>query len=595
MCGAPLPETGFRPVHEVVAELTRKCPDVVAVRCGDAALSYLELDEAARRVAARLSALGASPGDRVALLAEPSIAAIVGLLGILRSGAAYVPIDPAQPPLRIADIAADARVVAAVVTDQTRTRLSGMAFPMVSVAEVIAGGSTASPTTPVAAADPAYVIYTSGSTGEPKPVVVEHRQLSASTLARRMVYPAAPVFLLVSPLAFDSSVAGLWGTLTTGGSLVVATSGEIRDAERLVDLIERHRVTALLCVPSLYRALLDVAGRPGGQAPRSLETVIVAGEELPNTLVERHFAVLDQTALVNEYGPTEATVWASFHRFTAAAPVTIGGPIPGAHLYVLDENLHPTPRGVEGELYIGGAGVARGYLHRPQETARVFLPDPFAGEDGARMYRTGDLVRRNPAGGLDFLGRRDDQVKIRGYRIELGAVAAGLRQLPDVKEAVVLPDLDRTRLLAFLVAAPGATPESVRRDAADQLPPAMVPSRVFLLDRLPLTLNGKVDLARLRELALREERAVSLTAIGDSLTTQVAAAWAEVLKRPEVPFDANFFDLGGHSLAIFTLQEALHRHAGVRPPVVALFQHTTVTAQIALIRDGGAGPQQAPR
>jgi amino acid adenylation domain-containing protein len=588
--GDRLPSTGCRPVHEIVAELGRTRPAATAVRSGDSRLSYAELDIAAGAVAARLTAAGVGPDSRVALLAEPSIPAIVGLLGVLRSAAAYVPIDPAQPDLRIGEVLADARVAAAVVTGAMRTRIAGAGCPVVCVGDVMAADpDAAAPAAAGSASDAAYVIYTSGSTGEPKPVLVEHRQLAASTLARRAVYPDAPVFLLVSPLAFDSSMAGIWGTLTTGGCLVVATADEVRDAERLVGLVARHRVTTMLCIPSLYKTLLDVAERLGAQALRSLDTVIVAGEALPETLVDRHFAVLGQTALVNEYGPTETTVWATFHRFAAPTPVSIGGPVPGVNLYVLDRDLRPVPHDAEGELFIGGVGVARGYFDRPGATAQAFIPDPFAGQNGARMYRTGDVVRCNEAGELDFLGRRDDQVKIRGYRVELGAVAAGLRGIPDVKEAIVLPDGDRTRLLAFVVATAGTTPSSVRREAADRMPPAMVPSGVYLLDRFPLMLSGKVDLGRLRQVAERHERPVTTAVLGDGLSRRVAAAWSEVLGVSEVPVDANFFDLGGHSLAIFKLQEALQRHVGIRPPMVALFQHTTVTAQTALIRDGGAG------
>ncbi|MDG5805155.1 non-ribosomal peptide synthetase [Streptomyces ossamyceticus] len=492
--------------------------------------------------------------------------------------------------------------------------------------------------------DPAYLIYTSGSTGEPKGVEVGHRQLAASTLARRMVYPGRPVFLLVSPLAFDSSVAGLWGTLTAGGHLVVAAPDEVRDPERLMDLVERHGVTGLLCVPSLYAVLLDAAERAGRERLRSLETVTTAGEPLPADLMRRHFAVHARTvALVNEYGPTEATVWASYRRYDAPGPVTIGGPAPGVRLYVLDEGLRPVPRGTEGELFIGGAGVAHGYFGRPEATAKVFLDDPFAGVPGARMYRTGDLVRWTEEGTLDFLGRRDHQVKIRGHRIELGAVEAALCELPGVREAVVVPDTGGAALTGFVLAPARPDARSLREQVARSLPAPMVPARIEVLDSFPRTVNGKADRARLRARAEEPYRAAQgpyraveeaapeqpaakgrpVTDDGPTAGTAsggtgavvpaagttaeapdggtpprapgggdpsagVAAAWAEVLKVTDVPGDVNFFDLGGHSLAMFQLQDALERHTGTRPPIVALFRHTTVSAQVALIRDGGA-------
>jgi len=587
--GGPLPSGDRRPVHEIVAELARTDPTAAAVRGGDVELSYVELDAVARRVAADLTACGVSPGDRVAVLAEPSAAAIAGVLGILQCGGAYVPLDAAQPPVRLAETLADARVTAAVVAGEVGDGLSKVGLPVVQVAPR-SGPATDFPHVAVSPADTAYLIYTSGTTGEPKGVPVEHAQLSASTLARRLVYPDASVFLLLSPLAFDSSVAGLWGTLTSGGCLVVATAEELRDPGRLVDLVDRHAVTSFLCVPALYGSILDAAESHGAERLACLRTVIVAGEELSQALLERHFALLPGTSLVNEYGPTEATVWASYHLFTAPCPVTIGRPIPGAKLYVLDEQRRPVPRGQEGELYIGGAGVTRGYFGRPEDTRRSFFPDPFYDAEGARMYRTGDLVRWNDSGLLEFLGRRDDQVKIRGHRVELGAVAARLRGISGVKDAVVLPDDGGGRLIAFVAVVSGRTPATLRREAAELMSPAMVPSRIHLVESIPLTVNGKVDRARLRQLANQNGAGAITPPVADGLTTQVAGAWSEVLKLTEVPIDVNFFELGGHSLAIFQLQEALQRRVGVRPPMVQLFEHSTVAAQVAMIRASGAVP-----
>ncbi|MDD9380522.1 non-ribosomal peptide synthetase [Streptomyces sp. ZAF1911] len=634
---APPPPAGGEappPVHELVGRFARTVPSRTAVRSGARSISYGELDAWAGRIAAGLAAGGVGRGDRVGVLAEPSTAMVAAVLGIVRSGAAYVPVDPSHPDRRITGVLADAGVRAVVVTGTGGERLAGIGVPVVSAesgkaaesgagvgtgaeteawsgagSEGEAGGARESPAVTVGADDPAYLIYTSGSTGEPKGVVVEHGQLAASTAARRLVYPGEPVFLLVSPLAFDSSVAGLWGTLTAGGCLIVASPDEVRDPERLVELVERHEVTHLLCVPSLYGVLLDAARRLGGERLRSLETVIVAGEPLPPELVTRHFAQrTGATALVNEYGPTEATVWASYHRFEAPGPVTIGRPVPGARLYVLDEALRPVPPGGEGELYIGGAGVARGYHGRPEATARAFTPDPFTDSPGARMYRTGDLVRQRADGTLSFLGRRDHQVKIRGHRMELGAVEAQLCGLPGIREAAVVVDGTGGALVGFVLAAEAVNatepadstdptdtaapvdPASLKQQLATRLPGAMVPGRIVVLDRFPRTVNGKTDRAALSRQAAVQPAAVSVApappATAGDLTAQVSAAWAEVLKTPHVPADVNFFDLGGHSLAMYQLREALERHTGQRPPLVALFQHTTVAAQTALLRDG---------
>jgi amino acid adenylation domain-containing protein len=601
--GEPLPLAGRRPVHELVADLARSHPDRPAVRSAGSTLSYGELDAWAGRIAARLVAAGAGPGERVAVLAAPSTAMVAAVLGVLRAGAAYVPVDGAWPDRRLADVLADARVGSAVVAGDAGSRLAGSqlagsGLPVIQAEDAAAAGGTAPgadlPT--AAAADPAYLIYTSGSTGEPKGVLVTHGQLAASTQARRLVYAGPAVFLLVSPLAFDSSVAGLWGTLTAGGTLVVATIDEVRDAERLVDLVDREAVTRTLCVPSLYGVLLDAAERPGPARLGSLETVVVAGEPLPEQLLARHFALHRGTvALVNEYGPTETAVWASYRRYDAAGPVSIGGPIPGARLYVLDGDRRPVPCGVEGELFVGGAGVSVGYFGRPEATAQAFVADPWAGVEGARMYRTGDRVRWTDEGTLDFLGRRDHQVKIRGHRVELGAVEAALRTVPGVRDAAVVPNGARTALAGFVLADPGAAPESVRAQLADRLPASMVPARIRVLEHLPLTFTGKVDRAQLAAAADEEQPTATRPAADRAAadpTAGVAAAWTEVLAVADVPTDANFFDLGGHSLAMFKLQDALERHTGVRPSMVALFRHTTVAAQAALIRTGGAGSQR---
>jgi amino acid adenylation domain-containing protein len=594
--GSDLPTTGQEPVHELVASLARTQPTAMAVQCDGSDVSYGELVQWAGQLAASLARVDVRPRDRVGILAEPSAAMVAAVAGTLQAGAAYVPLDPACPDQRMASLLADAKVAGVLATRTLAHRLIGWDGPVVQV------GDHPDPEPPrpaglepahsVQADDPAYLIYTSGTTGEPKGVLVEHGQLAASTLARRCVYPGAPVFLLLSPLAFDSSAAGLWGTLTAGGRLVVATSDEVRDPGRLVELIQLHQVTRMLCVPSLYAALLEAAARLGPQRLRSLETVITAGEALPQPLVYRHFEQhAGQVALVNEYGPTEATVWASYHRFDAPGPVSIGKPVPGARLYVLDEHLRPVPREAEGELFIGGHGVSRGYFDRPEATARAFLEDPFGDSADARMYRTGDRVRWNSRGLLEFLGRRDCQVKIRGHRVELGAVEAALQALAGTFEAVVVPDSESTELVGFVRAAPDLDVQALRRSLANLLPAPMVPAQIHVLDRFPLLTSGKVDRGQLLRLTAsglpRAEQAAAVDA--DDITKRVATAWAEVLKLSSVPRDVNFFDLGGHSLTVFRLQDALERHTGTRPSAVTLFRHTTVSAQAALIKNGVTG------
>ncbi|MFJ2182369.1 non-ribosomal peptide synthetase [Streptomyces anulatus] len=583
------PHEELSPVHAVVARIAGSDPLRVAVRSRGTELSYGELDAWARRIAASVRAAGAGRGERIGVLVEPSNAMIAAVLGILYAGAAYVPADPAHPDQRIADVFADAGVSAVIVADGTSARLPTLTCPVIRAEDAREEEEATAAAVAVTPHDAAYLLYTSGSTGEPKGVLVEHSQLSASTWARRRVYPGAPVFLLVSPLAFDSSVAGVWGTLTSGGCLVVAASDEIRDPERLAHLVERWQVTRLLCVPLLYSALLDAAERQGRRLD-ALDTVIVAGESPAEALVERHFALLGRTvALVNEYGPTEATVWASFRRYEAPGPISIGGPVPGVRLYLLNEELDPVPRGVSGELFIGGTGVARGYFCRPEATAQAFIGDPFTDVEGAKMYRTGDLALWNDDGELEFLGRRDQQVKIRGHRIELGAVEAHLRTAPGVSDAVAVTNAEQTRLVGFVLSSPDISPEPIREHVARWLPQAMVPNWIHVLDRFPVTVNGKIDRKRLSALAetYPDSQTEDVAAVSTNDTTgRVSAAWAEVLKRKGVPIEVNFFDLGGHSVKLFELQNALERHTGVRLSVVALFSHTTVAAQAKLIRDG---------
>ncbi|WP_331742148.1 non-ribosomal peptide synthetase [Streptomyces sp. NBC_01006] len=630
--GRALPAEGREPVHERVSALARTEPGRTAVVCGDDRADRGELEAWAGRIAARLAAAGVAPGDRVAVLADRSVAMVAAVLGALRAGAAYVPVDPANPDARIAAVLADAGVAAVLVTGELGQRITEPGLTVVAAdedalrepGEGVVAGKPAGEVLPVVKTrpeDPAYLIYTSGSTGTPKGVVVEHAQLAASTLARREVYPDRPVFLLLSPLAFDSSVAGLWGTLTAGGQLVVAGPDEYRDPEALLGLIERHAVTHLLCVPSLYDAILTAAERLG-RLPAGLTTVITAGEALSEDLLRRHAGLLGATALVNEYGPTEATVWASYRRFEAAGPVDIGGPVPGALLYVLDRAGRLVPPGVTGELHIGGAGVSRGYFGQPQATAKSFVPDPFAGGD-ARMYRTGDLVRWSGTGTLEFLGRRDNQVKIRGHRVELGAVESALRSCPGIRDAVAVADAAGTRLTGFVVTSDPAALDSVRERLARVLPAAAVPARLRAVDAFPVTVNGKADRAALATLPEQEAQAaqeavlggvpgehaapapaadgvnvngvngVNAVNSGGDTVAQVSAAWAEVLEISSVPTGVNFFDLGGHSLLIMRLQEALGRHTGVRPSVVELFRCSTVDAQAELVRAGGGADAAA--
>ena len=437
---APAAATRPRLLHEPFFEQAHRLPQAVAVRCGERTLAYGELAAWAERLALELRDRGIGAESRVALCVERSPEMVAGILAILRAGAAYLPLDPSYPAERLRFMLQDSGAALTLAPASLRPRLQGSAVPWLDLAppiENVAAAAAGIRTVPPAAA--AYVIYTSGSTGQPKGVVVPHASAAYSTAVRRLYY-RDPVgcYLLLSSFAFDSSVAGIFWTLASGGTLVMPEESAHRDPQQLLELIARHRVTHLLALPSLYRLLLDAAP-PGALA--SLRTAIVAGEACGAALVRRHREVLPGVRLVNEYGPTEASVWSTAAECgpdEAQAEVPIGSAIPGARVGLHTPAGDLIPAGTDGELWVAGPGLARGYHRRADLTAERFVPDPYAEEPGARAYRTGDLARRREDGALLFRGRRDHQVKIRGYRIELGEIESALASHPQVVQAAVV-------------------------------------------------------------------------------------------------------------------------------------------------------------
>ncbi|MCI0579839.1 MAG: amino acid adenylation domain-containing protein [Chloroflexi bacterium] len=436
----------------------RRTPEKAAVSYGTEHLTYEQLNRQANQLAHHLRSLGVGPDVLVGICLERSLEMMVAMLGVLKAGGAYVPLDPAYPQERLAYMLQDARVPVLLTRQRILTYLPGYQGQVVCLDadwEVIAQENEENPVTNLAAGHLAYVLYTSGSTGKPKGVMVNHRNLVHSTMARLHAYDD-PVtgFLLLSPFAFDSSVAGIYWTLCQGGTLVLPWEDPQSDLPGLIKLIARRRISHLLCVPPLYRLLLE-QGEPERLA--SLRVVIVAGEACPKALIEQHYATLPYTTLFNEYGPTEATVWCSVYHCQAAEErdvVPIGRPISNSQLYLLDPYLQPVPIGIPGELYVGGEGLARGYWQRPALTAGRFVPHPFSGKPGACLYRTGDLARFRPDGNVEFLGRVDYQVKIRGFRIELGEIETALNEHPAVRESALVvreEEADNRQLIAYVV------------------------------------------------------------------------------------------------------------------------------------------------
>ncbi|WP_069170069.1 non-ribosomal peptide synthetase family protein [Streptomyces griseus] len=583
--------TGTRLLHELVGEAAAAHPDVPALTSSTAELTYASMDLRAEALAARLTELGAGPESLVGVLADRSVHTMVALLGVLKSGGAYVPLDPSYPADRIAAIAEEAGIRVLVGSRATLDGLDGKAqgLERVEVPTADPDGPVNRPAVEVTPDNLAYVIYTSGSTGRPKGVAVEHRQITHSTLARSVIEePGLPErYLVLAPFTFDASGGGLYWTLRRGGTVVVPSEEEVLDPRLLGELIRAQNVTHVDGVPSQYSVLLEAESEPFP----SVRTTVLAGEVLPPGLVETHRRRSPDVALFNEYGPTEATVWASVHSVTAedagAGRVPIGRPIPNTRLHLLDKRLSPVPPGVPGELYIGGGGVVRGYVKRPGMTAGSFLPDPFSEEPGARLYRTGDLARYRQDGSIEFLGRADTQVKIRGFRIELTEIENVLLRHPLVSETSVIAREDQPgvpRLVAYVVPVVGRvlTKETLVKHVLAQVPDYMVPSAFVTLERMPLTPNGKIDTAALPAPDLGIEDFVEP---GTQLEAEIAETFCSLLGVPKVSAMADFFELGGNSLLVARLTAQLSRTHDVTLPVEQIFRVPTVAGVAAAIEE----------
>lgn len=568
-------KTCIHRLFETQVELT---PEAVAVSFQNQRLTYRELNERANRIAHYLIGRGAGPDQRVALCMDRSLEMIVGVLGVLKSGAAYVPLDPEYPAARLALMLDDAAPVAVLTTRDGRRQLPQAAvvpvLDMVEDQEVLARSGVHNPTDsertePLEPRHPAYVIYTSGSSGNPKGVVVTHWNVVRLFSATRQLFDFGPrdVWTLFHSYAFDFSVWELWGALFHGGRLVVVPKMTTRSPMEFLELLANERVTVLNQTPSAFYQLLEADRESPNLAARlSLRYVIFGGEALDFSRLddwyERHAE--DEPRLVNMYGITETTVHTTYlalNRELArnARGSLIGNNIPDLKVYVLDEHRQPVPVGVSGELFVAGEGLAQGYLNRPELTAARYVPDPFSSDRGARMYRSGDLARWRSDGNLEYLGRIDSQVKIRGFRIELGEIEAILSTLPGVAQAAVVCRGDGPMgksLAAYLVPAAGKQIDvaTLRHDLAARLPEYMVPPTYTVLDRLPLTGNGKLDHNALP--APDQSRShLAGTYVGprNPVEEKLTAIWADVLKLDRIGIHENFFELGGHSLLAVTL------------------------------------------
>jgi amino acid adenylation domain-containing protein len=575
-------------LHDLFEEAVKQFPAAVAVNFGSTAITYSELNARSNRLATRLRKAGVRQDVAVGLYFERSIEMIVGILAVLKAGAACLPLDPTYPAKRLAFMLAETQAPVVLTHSGLRGQLPSHNAEVVCV-DQMAGSDHDADSFNVNGVSPesvAYFIYTSGSTGQPKGVRVSHRGLVNSTLARTTYYPESPKhFLLLSSFAFDSSLAGIFWTLTTGGTLVLPSDVSRWDLNSLASLIQQHRVSHLLCVPSLYKTILETSTR---QELDSLQVAIVAGEPCPNDLVEHHFARAPHAALYNEYGPTEATVWSSVYKCEPqfkAARVPIGKPIANTELYVLDSHIQLVPVGIRGELYVGGAGVTLGYLNRPELNAQKFVANPF--RPAETIYRTGDRVRHLPDGNLEWLGRTDGQAKLRGFRIELGEVETALSEHAGIARSVVQIREDQPgnpQLVAYIVPRvelPSA--DELREHLAKRLPAHAVPSVFVSLSAVPQLSNGKVDVRHLPSPDAATETKTGPVAPRSPVEEVVAGIWAHVLKRDRVAVRDDFFALGGHSLLAAKVIGRVVQTLGVELPLRSIFERPTVEGLAALI------------
>ncbi|WP_179892235.1 amino acid adenylation domain-containing protein [Streptomyces sp. rh34] len=500
---APTPGAGL---HDLVLAAASREPSAPAVTVAGVSMSFGELVGAAEQLADELRRAGVSAGDFVGVAADRTAETIVGLLGVLIAGAAYVPVPVDLPADRMRVIAeeADLRVVVTGQDGRLAEHTGAVRVPVARAAggpPLLSGVGRPSP----GPDRPAYAIFTSGSTGRPKGVVVDHRAAVASTLTRFDVYPHdAVTYLMLAPLSIDAAVAGLYFTLSCGGRLVLPTAEESLDPELLSELVLREGVTHLDGLPSQYASLL----RFHSAALRDVRCVVLGGEYLPHPLLREHLAAGLDAELFNEYGPTEGTVWSTVHRCTeedAGPLVPIGAPIAGVRARVLTDTLAHAAPGTVGEIYLGGAGLAQGYLGRPGRTAERFVADPDPHFPGQRMYRTGDLGELTAEGELIYHGREDQLVKVRGFRVELAEIEARLLEHAGVVEAAVVPHAGPTGLRLVAVVASAAPEAPGARALAvfmrERLPGYMVPALWRRVDALPVTANGKVDRTLLTSLA----------------------------------------------------------------------------------------------
>ncbi len=571
-------------IHQLFEEQVERTPESVALVFEDQQLSYRELNSRSNRLAHFLQSLGVGPETLVAICVERSLEMVIGLLGILKAGGAYVPLDPKYPPERLRFMLHDTRTSVLLTQESLASSLPEVEARVVYLDRDwarIEDESQGNPYSTVTAHNLAYVIYTSGSTGKPKGVAIEHRSSVALIDWSHEVFSKSDLagVLCSTSLCFDLSVFEIFVPLSCGGKVIIAPN-----ALALPTLATVSEITLVNTVPSALAELISLDA-----IPESVITVNLAGEPLQQRLVREIYGRTRTNRVFDLYGPSESTTYSTYALRTMDGPQTIGRPISNTRVFVLNHRLEPVPVGVAGELYIGGAGLARGYLNRPELTAERFVSDPFSGEPGARLYKTGDQVRWRADGNLEYLGRLDDQVKFRGFRIELGEIEASLARHPGLRRSVVVAREEEPgdkRLVAYLVPVDQAAPPSaaeLRSFLSRGLPEFMIPSAFVVLDRLPLSPNGKVDRKALPKPGEAWAETSNFIAPRTPIEEILVGIWAEVLGSERVGVADNFFDLGGHSLRAMRVIARVRDVLGVEVAMRTFFEAPTVQGMAVAI------------